>query len=293
LPSVHCASALFDQGLQHMSANDFATGCPELRESYRIEPRAGTLFTLAECEAKWGKGTLALPHYIAYLELVTKMPIADRARQETRQRIAERQIAVLERDLPWITFRFPPNTPAGTVIRADGALVTAGRAMRVDIGEHQVQIETPDGKTRAQPYVASAGEKRTVDLELPGSIAASPYATPTPVPTPAPDRGPDRTAVYLAATVGGVGVVIGSIAGILAIAKKSVVDLHCRGTACDAKGKEAADAGATLGTISTVGFGVGLAGLAAAGVLLLLEPSTSKTTTAGVEPTFGGVRGRF
>src|ERR1700724_1365517 len=41
------AAALFDRGLADMQAHRYATACPELAESYRLDPHAGGLFTLA------------------------------------------------------------------------------------------------------------------------------------------------------------------------------------------------------------------------------------------------------
>ena len=43
---VASAEALFDRGLAGMRAGNYEVGCPALSESYRLDPRPGTLFTL-------------------------------------------------------------------------------------------------------------------------------------------------------------------------------------------------------------------------------------------------------
>ena len=49
------AETLFNQGLEAMEAGNYEKGCPAIAESQRLDPRPGTVFTLAECEAKRGR----------------------------------------------------------------------------------------------------------------------------------------------------------------------------------------------------------------------------------------------
>jgi len=48
------SEALFNKGVGDMEAGNYQSACPALAESNRLDPRAGTLFALAECEAKIG-----------------------------------------------------------------------------------------------------------------------------------------------------------------------------------------------------------------------------------------------
>ena len=57
------AEALFSKGLADMEAGRYDAACPAIGESYRLDPRGGTLFTLAECEAKAGKIATAVARY--------------------------------------------------------------------------------------------------------------------------------------------------------------------------------------------------------------------------------------
>src|SRR6185436_17789381 len=63
------AQALFDRGLKDMLAGRYSTGCSLIAESEKLDPRPGTLFTLAECYAKAGKLATALAHYGDFLAM--------------------------------------------------------------------------------------------------------------------------------------------------------------------------------------------------------------------------------
>jgi hypothetical protein len=92
-----------------------------------------------------------------------------------------------------------------------------------------------------------------------------------------------------------VGIGVGSVTGIMTLGRGSDAKTNCPGGQCmtpqqadDAKG------GKTLGTISTIAFGVGIAG-AAVGVygLFFAKPKSSTSVAVSLGPTGGGVRGTF
>src|ERR1700733_10594176 len=68
------AQAAFERGLAQMEAGRFDLGCPAVEESYKLDPRPGTLFTLAECEAKRGHLATAVRRYDDYLSLWSALP---------------------------------------------------------------------------------------------------------------------------------------------------------------------------------------------------------------------------
>ena len=80
--------------------------------------------------------------------------------------------------------------------------------------------------------------------------------------------------------VGGVGLaglVTGAIAGVLVLSKKSTVDSECAGKQCSQAGLDAANAGKTLGVVTTVGLITGAVGLGAATYLFVSAPSPSES----------------
>ena len=142
------SAAQFDMGVKAMTAGDFEHGCPAIRESYRLDPRPGTLFTLAECEAKWGKVASAVAHYGDYLGLYAAMPRDRQTGQHGRNEIAAQQKAALSPRVPHLLVALPASAPPGTVVRRDDAELGAaslGIALPVDPGEHVVTTQAPGG----------------------------------------------------------------------------------------------------------------------------------------------------
>jgi hypothetical protein len=82
----------FEAGLERMKAGDYAVACPMLAESHRLDPLPGVLFTLAECEALWGKFASALEHYTSFTRSLTAMDSARRAVYEERLGIAPKSL---------------------------------------------------------------------------------------------------------------------------------------------------------------------------------------------------------
>ncbi|WP_437730839.1 hypothetical protein [Sorangium sp. So ce1335] len=304
---IAAAEALFERGLADMQAGRYETGCKALAESERLDPQPGTLFTLAFCEAQWGRIATAVAHFKDYLAQLDQMPPAERARQAERSRVARQERDRLSPQVPKLALSLPPGAPAGTVVRRDGQVqgeAALGVALPVDPGEHVVSIEPPGGPLQEQRITIAAGETKELTLALkeaptpapaaPAPPPAAPLATaPELVPAPA-SAGPDspaspggrRTATYVAGGLGAAGLVLGGVTGALVLGKKATIDEHCgsgiravdpRG--CDTTGHDAGTNAITLATVSTIGFAVGLAGLGTAAALYLTEP---KPTTPAV-----------
>ncbi|HZO12365.1 MAG TPA: hypothetical protein VFB62_03880, partial [Polyangiaceae bacterium] len=85
------ADKLFEEGLDDMRAGRYDTGCPKLAESYRQDPLPGAVFTLAECEWRWGKIKSAVTHYKDYLTAYDDMPLKEKAEQKKRAAVAKQQ----------------------------------------------------------------------------------------------------------------------------------------------------------------------------------------------------------
>lgn len=279
------SEALFHKGVAEMEVGRYGTACPALAESQRLDPRAGTLFTLAECEAKGGKIATALAHYSDYVGLVSQMAAAESARHRDRAAIAQAQIERLRPQVPHLTIVVPSGAPKGIVVKRNGVAlmgVSLGMALPVDPGEHAIVTRLPGGQERTQKVTVRLGESKRVQVEVPAALGSesgpareasgereSPSATPT--------------GVYVAGGVGAVGVVVGTVTGLMAMSKKETVDDNCSGSVCNSDGKSAADSGMRLGTVSTVGFGVGAASLVTAVVVWLSAPDVVPEETGRQE----------
>jgi hypothetical protein len=296
------AEALFDKGVAEMEAGRYAAGCPALEESHRLEPKPGTLYALADCDARWGKTASAVAHYQDYLGLVSLLSVDQQARHREREATARNEIARLKPSVPELTLVLPASAPKDTVVKRDGVVLrgaSLGVSLPVDPGEHAVSTQAPGGVERVVRVSVAAGEKKRVELkvELPAASRSAPASSGPPL---APVQSPDRTWFWAAAGVGAAGIVAGSVTGAMVLGKKGTVSDNCVGAACSAEGKSAADSGKSLATASTVCFGVGLAGAAAAVVLLVTEPKADAARAAwrpvvGADGASGwvGARGSF
>lgn len=284
--SASSADALFDKGVADMEAGRFATACPALAESQMLDPRPGTLFTLAECERKAGRIATARARYAEYLHIVAGMTGAARHNHAERAQIAEAQARALEPEVPMLTLRLPPKAPAGVRVMRDGQEVPAaelGAPQPVDPGEHVITSQAPSGSLFEQRVTLAPGERKAVDLQLENAPVAAPPPVSAPLPPASEGAEPvDGKGRFIAGlAVGGFGVaglVVGGIAGGLAIGQKGIVVPNCPNYVCNDEGYAAVRSGTTIGTVSTVGLAVGLAGVAAGVVLVLTAPRGSKAT---------------
>lgn len=284
------AEALFDRGLADMEAGKYETGCASIAESHRLEPKPGALFTLAICESRWGRVASAFTRFGDYLALYEQMTPEQKSWQRERAKVARQERERLGPLVPELSLSLPPGAPAGTVVKRDGRVVDGAllsKGVPVEPGEHVVSTQAPGGSVWETRIQLAEGEKKRVELQVNGASTAAPSG----------GVSGRRAAAFVAGGVGVAGLVLGGVTGALTLGKKSVVEKHCGSaigvsdeTACDQMGIDASESASTTGLVSTIGFGVGLAGLGAAAVLFLTEPkqgeeaaaATSRRIRAGV-----------
>ncbi|APR79558.1 Hypothetical protein A7982_04905 [Minicystis rosea] len=285
------------QGTNDMDAGRYETACPPIEESYTLDPRPGTLITLAECEAKRGRIATAVKRYEDYLTLHAALTPEKKRKQGDREKVAREQKAMLSPLVPELLLTLP-RAPHGTVVSLDGAPLTPaalGAAVVVDPGEHVITVRVPQRQPREVRVAIGRGEKRSLLLEVPPAPAVTTSSPDVTVTPPMPQRqGPSgqRIASIVTGSVGIAGLVVGAITGAVAVSKKGVLKQHCGiggdPTACDHEGKLAADGLETSGLISTIGFGIGIAGAATGIALFVAEP---KAQPAGAMGAIVGARG--
>lgn len=267
------AGQLFDEGLKEMLAGNHDDACPLLAESFELEPMAGVKFTLADCEAQRGRLATALGHYRRYLELYEAMPPEKQARQRGRNRHSEQAIAELEPRVPTLLLSLPADAPAGTTVTHQGTSIAPaelGTPRPFDPGPYLFTVRLPTGEGRTHRMTLAEGQRAELALELPARG-----------PVPNPDQGDEdddgqgvglRTWAYVAGGVGAAGLLVGAITGAVVLGETSTIEDNCDDTRCNTLGKETADDAQVLATVSTIGFAVGIAGLAAGTVLWLVAP---------------------
>lgn len=190
------------------------------------------------------------------------------------------------------------NAKDEVAITVDDVPVAAAVAkvpFKVNPGRHVVVAKSGAATARQEVEVAER-ETKDVVLQLGSAETAA-----TPAPAPPPDGKEGRAMsplVYVGFGVAGVGVIAGSVTGLMMFSKKSALEEGCtQDKLCPPETKSDYDAAYTAATISTVSFivaglgaGVGLYGL-------LSSKPASSGSAARVEPWAGlgsgGVRGTF
>ncbi len=303
------AEALFNAGLDGMKAGKFEEACPKISESFRLEARAGTLFTLAECWRKAGKTASALARYDEYLRGFERMNKKEKKAQRGRDKFARQHSEALEKIVPRLTVRLPKDAPADASVERNGVRIGApalGLALPVDPGKHVLVASAPNGSRAELSVEIKSGERKDVTVELSApdtSAAASPVPSAAPVsgPTESPSKDTasdgqgQRTTGLVLMGVGAAGLAVGAVTGLMVLGKKSSIQDNCGiggdETACNADGKSEADSAQTLALISTIGFGVGIAGVGAGATLFLTAPTPStagRVSPAGASVTLRG-----
>jgi hypothetical protein len=286
------AEALYHRGVTEFQAGRYEQACHALAESYRLEALPGVLFTLATCEARAGRVASSAAHFQDFVGLVSRMPEDQRALQRERVQVAQAERSALVGDIPTLTITLGGVLPPGAVVRMNGAVLGAaalGRALPVDPGEHHLSVTLAGGARREQRVSVARRENLRVSLAVPAAPLAVSRGEALP---PADAQRPHLRWMVASGVVGAAGLATGVTTGVLAWKQTQVVEEHCDGKLCDARGKAAADTGQTEALISTIGYGVGLVGVTVMVALHLAHKKRGKRAADGagsIAFTRGGV----
>ena len=282
------ADYLFREARKAAQAGDYAKACPLFADSARLDPGAGALMNLADCEEHLGKVASAWEHWRESIDALGDKP-------DKRMALARRKIAALEKRLPRVTLHLEPGSPSDTKVMKDGVELGSaalGLPVPVDPGPHVIVVRAP--KHVDKSFNVSLAEGEVVEVTV-GAGALKPDDKPvarTEIEPKPKQTDPKRYIGYGLVGLGAVGLAVGAVAGLVAIGKKNTVGQLCHpdpagGTGCSQEGVDAASTGSTMAAVSTVGFLVG-AVAAAGGVTLIVLTSGKSSTSAALGPTPGG-----
>jgi hypothetical protein len=298
---IAAAEALFNKGVADMQAGRFETGCKAIAESQRIDPRLGTLFSLATCERKWGHIATAVTRYGDYLALYERLPEDKKAEpvQALRRKEAAEMRAQLQPQVPQLTVSLPKGAPAGTLVKRNGeALAEAALGLRlpVDPGEHTLSTQAPGGAVWERKITIAAGETKQVTLEVKGVLAAS--AATAPAQPGREEPGPPRSYVgpIIAFGAGVAGLGVGAGFGAAAMNKRAELGEICPDRNCPVSAEGTLNDTKAFSHVSTAGFLLAGVGAAVGGVLLFLPaPRADRAGKVGVRvgPGCASLEGKF
>ncbi|HTR49457.1 MAG TPA: tetratricopeptide repeat protein [Kofleriaceae bacterium] len=273
------ADEAFTRGRALMKEKHYAEACAAFEQSYQLDPQAGTLFNLADCEATLGRLAAAWNHYRELARTDTNVE---------RRAMSERLANQLAPRVPKLVVTVKPAQGATLLVDGRDATGVVGVAAPVDLGKHDIEVHR-DG-FRAW--------KQTIDVDRDG-VVTNVVVTLVPegaVPAkealvaPAPTEGNPRRAWGQITTIsGGVLVAGGLVAGGLAYSQWQHAQT-CTGCVRSSESHSAE----VRGDISTALVAIGLADVGL-GIYLWKTAPSSATVTAVATPTAAtfAIAGRF
>ncbi len=302
------AQQLFDEGRALAAQGKTSEACPKFEESFRLDPRSGTKFNLADCYEVTGRTATA---WTLFLEVASESQAAGRADRES---VARERASALAPKLSHLTVRVQPSSrvPGLTLTRAETVVGPAqwGSAVPVDPGTYSVKAEATGYRAwTTSVNVADSAASAVVDVPALEPLVAVPGATTDITTERAVDTTPASTRPstqhLVAYGLGGAGVVtmgVGGFFGIRALSKhSSAKSAGCDGNVCpDGSSANEYNDARSAGNVATVLFAVGAGVLVAGAVVYFTTPHHGDTTTAsssslalGIGPTGAFVKGRW
>ena len=309
--NIAAARTLGIQGVQLADAGKCPEAIEKLQRAEALHHAPTILGRLGECQVNVGEvvtGTENLNTVVREV-LPANAPKVFHDAQDRAQKVLTAATPKIAHLLIRVT---PSNLNASVTIGGKpvpAALLGAERP--TDPGTYQVTATAEGYKPSSATVTLAEGGHQDITLLLekdPNAVSALPPSTTgAVVATPTGDQSSPQPAkesmvpVYVAFGIGGAGLVLGGVTGVLAMSKAS----DCPNKVCPTQGD--LDSAKSMATISTIGFGVGIAGAAVGTILLLTGGGHTETAVArakrerapklALQPWFGvssvGLTGSF
>jgi hypothetical protein len=289
------AEVLFREAHALLQKKEYDAACPKLEQSHRLDPAVGTVALLAYCHEQQGKLATAWQEYLDAARM------ARDAKQSDREKVARAKAAELEQRVSTLTIFVEDPRPDLQVTLRGRSVARAewGVAVPVDPGSTEIEARAP-GFEPWRTSVTVPGERAVLEARVPRLVALPKRASPAPRPAPSPQPPPAADAEpswlsqnALAVVVFGVGAAglgVGTYFGLRAKAKNDDSKPECPDNQCTDGGLQLRDQALEAATVSTVAFGVGLAGIATGVVLLVASSDGDREARLTLAPTLGGLR---
>ncbi|MBW2455727.1 MAG: hypothetical protein JRI68_14515 [Deltaproteobacteria bacterium] len=169
-----------------------------------------------------------------------------------------------------------------------------GRPLALDPGVHALRFEVAGAEPIRQRIVARQAERnRRIEVQFPAPAAAAqvpnpgppatvPPAAPPPADPAADEEGGLSPLVYTGFAVGGVGLVLGTVLGLISLSNASDLEEECDTSGCT---QDDIDSSMALAHVSTAGFVIAGVGSVLGVVGLFLSGSEGEADAGGVTIT--------
>ncbi len=290
------ARQLAVDGIKLADQGNCKDAIPKLERAEALFHAPTILGRLGECLVQQGR-LVAGTEMLQRVEREALAPDAPPAFAEAKERAARVRAGAVGR-IAKLVVKIDPPTAQGVAVTVDGenmssALIGVDRP--TDPGNREVRAQAPGFRSATQTVSLRDGQRVEALLKLePDTSGAAPPVAPAPV-TPPPAATPasqgseppaaadpgkkSNTMAYVLLGAGVVGLGVGGVTGFLASQKKSDLDDACPDKRCPAAAQGDLDDAKSMATISTIGFGVGAAGVVI-GVVMLVSGGGSKDAQA-------------
>jgi hypothetical protein len=297
------------EGYRALQQKDYQTALDRFR-------RADALVHAPTLVVDWARALIGLGQLVQAhekLQSVLREGVDPKAPAPWQRALSDAQTELdkLKPRLAWLTITVSgPNEPRVTL---DGEVIEnrqLGTPRPTNPGARVVRVTAQGFKSVRRDVKLGEGDEERIDLIMSSVVeeSASPVGASGASQSAAPANSERsevmdtrRVSMYAAFGLGGAGIVAGSIFGVLALNKRSALEDACpERERCPPSERSTVETYRTLGTLSGVGFGVGLVGTGAGLALLLTQPGKPKPERAQafrIQPVLGlnglGAAGQF
>jgi len=277
------ARALMSEGRTLRDQGDLGAALKSFEAADAVMQVTTTAFEIGRTQEMMGR----LVQARETMQRIVAIPLtaSDPAPFQAARSKAETLLADLDARIPTLSFAItvspgaaPPEVTVDGVRVAPNALQSQ---FRVDPGIHQV-VSRLGQQRSSQSITVQERDRKKVVIDFDSAVAAN-RETGIRAPSPAADQdaaSPWRTVGYAGLAIGGTGIVVGAIAGLVALSNKNLAEAGCEGGRCPPKTWDALDRAESFATVSTVGFAVGAAAIGV-GVVGFVLQRPAKDAAAG------------
>lgn len=266
-PARDAARLRAEAGLKLFGADRFEEALEAFREAEALFHAPTLLLYQARCQRKLGRLLLARD---LYARVLAEPPPEDAPRPFVEAHSdATAELPRLRAAIPVIDVRVTGREAGSAVVTIDGAR-SPDRRTEVDPGPHTVVV-TVEGARTVRLVQLAEGVTEAIEIVLVPPASAPPSFGPGPAVAPSPARSGSLVPAAVAFGVGGLGLVAGTVAGIVSLSRVTAVRSQCAGDRCPLALQDDARAAAALGNVSTGSFVVAGVGVAAGVVLVVVR----------------------
>jgi hypothetical protein len=278
----------YQQGIELFENGKLEQAAIAFERAYELKPSWKIMFNLGQVRNDLGHFAEALKAYTRYL--------AEGGGEVPKDRVAQVKAEIERLNALVGMIVIESETPGATVYvdkRKEGETPLQG-SIFVDLGEHEVAVKL--GATELHREVVKvAGGQRVAVKVAPAPAADEGASIPSTQSTVSTDSAPTDSAprvwTWVAAGIGGAGLVGAVVTGSLALNKKGEVTDQCDGKDCPLSLSDDFDAVERMNVATDVLIGVAAAGAVAAVVLFFVEPGLEEENAAAVTASLAPLEG--